>query len=606
METSLLAVLGVVGLAASIVGLAARRLRVPDVLLYLAIGAIAGPGLLDLVNPDELGEFFTVALEVLVALIVFEGAFSIDPDGLRRTGRVVRNLLTLGMAITFVLATLLAGLLGVVPWGTAFVFGALVVVTGPTVIGPLVRRLRLNDRVESVLRAEGVLIDPLGAILAVVVLELVLSGLQADPFLWAPSRLGGGALIGLAGAAAVWQVQRIHREADERDSLLLLLGLAASTFALAEIVLEGSGLTAMAVMGVALGSGPVPHREAITGTQDALSRILVAAVFVLATAAVDLSVVSDLWPRGFIVVAGLMLVVRPLAVWLSARGSDLTRRERLYVGLIGPRGVVAAALAAFAGKELGAEERGPELTALVFLTILLTIAIQSSYAGLLARLLKVEAMRAMVAGAGQVGRRVAAQLVAGGHSVVVIDTDADAVARARAEGLQAEIADCTDAEALGRVGAADVALSVGATDSDQANLLFSQFIRSTGVEAEAHSVVVQPGSLEAFRSAGVHALHRDEAVATAMIEMMGNPAIFDALTRDEQRLTLEVPVGGSLDGRRVVDLGLPPGVLVVLVERGASELVPRGSTPLQRGDRLLIFGRADAVRGARDALIALT
>ena len=199
MESSLLAVLGVVGLAVSIVGFVARRLRVPAVLLYLLIGALAGPGLLDLVNPDELGEFFTVALEVLVALIVFEGAFSIDPDGLRRTGRVVRNLLTLGMAITFVLATLLAGLLGVVPWGTAFVFGALVTVTGPTVIGPLVRRLRLNDRVESVLLAEGVLIDPLGAILAVVVLEVVLSGLQADPFLWAPSRLGGGALIGLAG-----------------------------------------------------------------------------------------------------------------------------------------------------------------------------------------------------------------------------------------------------------------------------------------------------------------------------------------------------------------------------------------------------------------------
>ena len=606
MEASLLAVLGVVGLAASVVGFLSRRLLIPGVLLYLVIGAIAGPGLLDLVDPDELGEFFTVALEVLVAVIVFEGAFSIDPGGLRRTGRVVRNLLTLGMAITFGLATLLAGLLGVVPWGTAFVFGALVVVTGPTVIGPLVRRLRLNDRVESVLLGEGVLIDPLGAILAVVVLELVLSGLQADPFLWAPSRLGGGALLGLAGAVAVWQMLRVHREADERDTLLLLLGLAVSTFALAEILLEGSGLTAMAVMGVALGSGPVPHREAITGTQDALSRLLIAAVFVLATAAVDLSLVSALWPRGFIVVAGLMLVVRPLAVWLSAQGSDLTRRERLYVGLIGPRGVVAAALAAFAGEELGTAQRGPELTALVFLTILLTIAIQSSYAGLLARLLRVEAMRAMVAGAGQVGRRVAAQLAAGGHSVLVIDTDAEAVARARAEGLQAELADCTDAEALGRLGAADVALSVGVTNSDQANLLFSQFMRSSGIEAEAHAVVVQPGSLEAFRAAGVHAVRRDEAVATAMMEMMGNPAIFDALTHDEQRLTLEVPIGGSLDGRRVRDLGLPPGVLVVLVERGSGELVPRGETPLQRGDRLLLFGRADAVRGARDALIALT
>ncbi|MDA0256750.1 MAG: cation:proton antiporter [Chloroflexi bacterium] len=606
MESSLLALLGVVGVAASVVGLIARRLRVPQVLLYLLLGALAGPSLLNIVNPDDLGEFFIVTLEVLVALIVFEGAFSIDARGLRRTGLVVRNLLTVGMAVTFLLATLLAGALGVVPWGTAFVFGALVTVTGPTVIGPLVRRLRLNDRVKSVLLAEGVLIDPLGAILAVVVLEVVLSGLQADPFLWAPSRLGGGALIGLGGGAAVWNVMRIHREPDENDVLLLVLGMAAATFAVAERLLDGSGLTAMAVMGVSLGALPIPHREAVTDTHDTLTRIMVAAVFVLATAAVDLSLLADLWPRGFIVVGALMVFVRPAAVWLSARNTDLTRRERLYVGLVGPRGVVAAALAAFAGEELGATEGGPELTALVFLTILLTIAIQSSYAGPLARALKVEAMRAMVAGGGTVGRRVATQLVASGYSVLVVDTDPDAVARAQAEGLEAQVADCTDSETLRRLGAGDVELAIGVTGSDQANLLFSQFIRSHGVEAEAHAVVHQPGSAEAFRAAGVHALRRDEAVAGAMLEMMGNPAIFDALTHGEQRLTLEVPVGASLNGRQVMDLGLPDGVLVVLVERGSDEIVPRGTTPLERGDRLLLFGRADAVRAARDALIALT
>ncbi len=606
MESALLAVLGVVGVAVSVVGLISRRLHAPPVLLYLLLGALVGPSLLNIVNPDDLGEFFTVTLEVLVALIVFEGAFSIDARGLQRTGRVVRNLLTVGMAVTFLLATLIAGLFAVVPWGTAFVFGALVTVTGPTVIAPLVRRLRLNDRVNSVLLAEGVLIDPLGAILAVVVLEVVLSGLQADPFLWAPSRLGGGALIGLGGAVIVWSVLRIHREPSASDMLLLLLGIATATFAVAERFLDGSGLTAMAVMGVSLGALTVPHRDAVTDTQDALTQIMVVAVFVLATTAVDLSLIADMWPRGFILVALLMLVVRPLAVWLSARGSDLKLRERLYVGLVGPRGVVAAALAAFAGEELGAAEGGPELTALVFLTILLTIGIQSSYAAILARVLKVEAMRAMVAGGGSIGRRIAVQLVAGGYAVLVIDTDPDAVARARADGLDAQIADCTDSEALRGLGGADVELAIGVTDSDQANLLFSQFIRSNGVEAEAHAVVHQPGSAEAFRAAGVHALSRDEAVATAMLDMMGNPAIFDALTHGDQRLTLEVPIGASLDGKQVMDLGLPAGVLVVLVERGPEEIVPRGTTVLEHGDRLLFFGRADAVRGARDTLIALT
>ena len=115
----------------------------------------------------------------------------------------MRNLLTVGLLTTFLVGTLLAGLLEVLPWRTAFMFGALVSVTGPTVIGPLVRSVRLNDHVRAVLLGEGVLIDPLGAILAVVVLQFALSGLHAEPFLWVPSRLIGGAAIGLVGVLIV-------------------------------------------------------------------------------------------------------------------------------------------------------------------------------------------------------------------------------------------------------------------------------------------------------------------------------------------------------------------------------------------------------------------
>ena len=161
---------------------------------------LAGPSVFAVFDPADLDEVFATSLEVLVGLLVFEGAFSIDVQFLRRVGAVVRNLLTVGLVITFVSGALLAGLLDVLPWRTAFMFGALVTVTGPTVIAPLVRATKLNDHVRAVLLGEGVLIDPLGAILAVVVLQFALGGLHADPLLWVPSRLSAGS----GSACSAW------------------------------------------------------------------------------------------------------------------------------------------------------------------------------------------------------------------------------------------------------------------------------------------------------------------------------------------------------------------------------------------------------------------
>ena len=430
----MISALGVIGLSVAITNQLARRLLLPPVLLYLLAGVLAGPSVFGAFDPADLDEVFSTSLEVLVALLVFEGAFSIDVQYVRRVGAVVRNLLTVGLVITFVSGALLAGLLDVLPWRTAFMFGALVTVTGPTVIAPLVRATRLNDHVRAVLLGEGVLIDPLGAILAVVVLQFALSGLHADPFLWVPSRLLGGVGFGLLGVAGVRAVLYLHRTPSAGDMTLLLLGMSLATLALAERALPDAGLTAMATMGVVLAGLHLPHAEQVRSFEDELSRILLAAVYVLPAATLELELVLDLWPEGFVVVLGLMLVVRPLAVAVSARGSDLMRRERMYIAAIAPRGVVAIALAAFAGEALGEELRGPELTALVFLTVALTVGVQSTYAAPLARWLEVRAMRALVAGAGSISRRVGAQLAAGGFDVVLVDPGGDAVAEARGKG----------------------------------------------------------------------------------------------------------------------------------------------------------------------------
>ncbi|MEZ4502377.1 MAG: cation:proton antiporter [Dehalococcoidia bacterium] len=606
METAAVTALGVIGFAAALSGMVARRLRLPAVLIYLVIGAIAGPSLLGLTDPHEIGPIYEVSVEVLVALIVFEGAFSIDVTYLQRVGRVVRNLLTLGMVITIVLATALAGALDVLPWRTALLFGALVSVTGPTVILPLVRREHLTDRVSAVLLAEGILIDPLGAIAAVVILDFVLPGVETEPVAYVVSRLAGGLALGLVGMLVVRGVLWIHRTPTATDVTPLLLGISVATYAAAERLIPGSGLTAMATLGVALAATPVPHAEAVRGFEDDLSRILIAAVFILATAAVELDTVRILWPWGFLTVIGLMVIVRPLAVWVCAIGSDLTARERLYIGLIGPRGVVAASLAAFAGERLPDDLGGATLTALVFLTVLLTVAIQSTYAGLMAGLLEVRAMRALVAGAGSVGSRLATNLSARGFDVVLADSDPEVVERARAEGLNVTAGDVTDTRFLEKLGAAEARIVVGATDSDQANLLFSQYVLSVAPEAEAYARVSQVLAEDAFKRAGVRVISETDAVTEAMLESLGAPVLYDAFAPGAGgRMSIEVAVGSGLSGRLVRDLRLPPQALLLLVLRGEREIVPNGTTRLERGDRLILFGRTQAVEEARSVLVSV-
>ncbi len=605
MQAALLSAVGTVGFAVAVGQILARRLRVPAILLYLLVGILAGPSVLGLVDAHVIGKPFEVALELLVAMIVFEGAFSIDLVYLRRVGRVVRNLLTIGLVLTFAAGALLVGATGLLPWHAAVLFGALVTVTGPTVITPLVRSVRLNDHVRAVLLGEAVLIDPLGAVVVVVALEFVLSGVQPVPLLWAASRLGGGAALGLAGVGAVRVVLWLNRGSSSRESALLLFGMSIGVFALAERLLPNSGLSAMVVMGVGLAAAGVPHAESVRAFEDDLSRLMIAAVYVLAAASVDVHALRVLWPGGVLVVLALMVLVRPAVALACAFRSDLTWRERAYVGLMGPRGVVAAALAALAGERLGEAAGGHALTALVFLTIALTVAVQSTYAGWLARVLEVRAMKAVIAGSGRLARQLATHLAGGGFDVTLIDPFPDSVERARAAGLDAQLGDATSVHFLRSVEANRAQIAVGATDSDQANLLFCQYVRAENPEAQTFARVHQADAAEAFRNAGIHAVSEADAVAQAFMDVIGTPVLHDALSAGGERLSLEVPVGSGLAGRAVRQLGLPERVLVLLVRRGDQEVIPHGNTVLQRGDRLLLWGTTEAVMRARAALVSI-
>lgn len=607
MESAALAALGVIGVGIALANQIAKRLHIPPILVYLVLGALAGESVLGVVRPHDLEPLFETVLEVLVGLIVFEGAFAIDTDYLRRVGRFVRNLLTIGLVLTFGLATLAAGGLGVLPWPTAALFGALVTVTGPTVIGPLVKRVHLNDHVRAVLIGEGVLIDPLGAILAVVVLESVLGGLvEADPLVFIPTRLGAGFLFGLAGAALVRGVVHFNKAITVVEVQLLLIGSSIAVYAVSASVLPQSQLMAMATMGLALAWMSIPHTDEVRSFEDDISLLLLGAIFVLAAATVDLSVISDLFPAGFIVIFLLMAVIRPVVVFICSIGSGLRWQERAYVSAIGPRGVVAASLAAFASTQLGEENAGPTLAALVFLTVFVTVAIQSTYAEIVAKFLGVKAMRALVAGAGALARRIAVQLEADGFDVLLIDSDEETVALAKAEGLTAEVGDVTDVRFLNKNGAMDAKVAVAVTNRDQSNLLFTQYLHSVNPDVRLFVRVGQPGAVDAFRQTGATILSEVDTLATAFAELIGSPTLEHTLvSRVGDRMTVEVPVGNALDGRQVRELGLPQRVLVLLLVRDGGDLVPSGNTVLQTGDRMLLFGQRELVLESRERLVTV-
>lgn len=607
MESAALAALGVIGFGLALANQIAERLRVPPILVYLVLGALAGESVFGIVRPHDLEPLFETLLEVLVGLVVFEGAFAIDTDYLRRVGRFVRNLLTVGLVLTFGLATLAAGALGVLPWPTAALFGALVTVTGPTVIGPLVKRVHLNDHVRAVLIGEGVLIDPLGAILAVVVLESVVGGLvEADPLVFIPTRLGAGLLFGLVGAAVIRGVLWMNKAISPIEIQMLLLGSSLGVYAVSALVVPQSQLMTMATMGLVLAWLNIPHAAAVRSFEDDISLILLGAIFVLAAATVDLTVIDDLFPEGLIVVLLLMVVIRPLVVFVCSIGSGLRWQERAYISAIGPRGVVAASLAAFASTQLGEENAGPTLAALVFLTVFITVAIQSTYADVVAKFLGVKAMRALVAGAGALARRIAVQLEADGYDVLLIDSDEETVALAKAEGLNALVGDVTDVRLLNKNGALDAQVAVAVTNRDQSNLLFTQYLQSLNPDIRLFVRVAQPGAVEAFRQTGATVLSEVDTLANAFAELIGSPTLEHTLvSRVGDRMTVEVPVGNALNGREIRELGLPQRVLVLLLVRDGGDLVPSGNTILKTGDRMLLFGHRDLVLESRERLVTV-
>ena len=604
MENSIFVLITIVGISISIVDVYLKKTGLPVIIFYLIIGLLVGVSGLNILNSHGLDEIYFLSIEIMVALIVFEGAFAINIESLKRVSSVVRKLISIGFLVTFFASSFVVYLSGLLDLQTSFIVGSLVTVSGPTVISPLVKRASLNEKVKAVLIGESILIDPIGAIFAIFVLDIVLSGIHADPIYWIFSRVIIGILFGLIASLIMWLCLRISKKFEKDEILLLLVGSAVATFSFSEIIADGSGLLSVVTLGVMLSGMDIPSKKEVQKTQDIFVRIAIAGVFILASAVVDLNVVIALWPKGFIVIGVIVLLIRPLDVLISSYQSSLSIKEKAYISLVSPRGVVAAALAAFAGEKISSDD-GAIVVALVFLIIVITVVSQFSYAGLLSRLLGVESMKALISGNGEISKRIADDLSSNGYQVLVIlSNEEDGYFDNSDEKIKIYKGSAADEKFIHSLNLREVNIVAGVSDSDENNLLFIQIVKTIKPDVKSYALVNTLDSITAFESLGIKAIKKADAAASSLLELMGNPSIHNVIGGEgEPRLVLEVEVARGIKGKKVKSLSLPNGVLVILIQRKDEEVVPRGETVLQNGDKLLLFGRSTNVNLARDMLL---
>ncbi|QHQ35304.1 cation:proton antiporter [Algicella marina] len=370
----------------------AWRLQIPAIVMMLFAGVLAGP-VFGLVDPEAaFGDLFRPMVSIAVAVILFEGGLTLNFSQLRTTGLAVRRLVIFGAPLAWAFSTLAARYAGGLSWESATVLGGILIVTGPTVIIPLLRQARLAPRPASLLRWEAIVNDPVGALAAVLAFEVITAVYGAGTLGEAAKHLALGiSVAAVAGYAGGWVLAQGFRRGmvPEYMKVPVLFGMVLAVYASTDSLLHESGLLAVTIMGVYLANAHLPSLDEIRRFKEHVTVILVSGVFILLAANLDVAMITGLTYKAALFVIAIVFVARPLAVWLSLSGTGLSREEKVITAWIGPRGVVAVAVAGLFGtrlEQLGIAD-GAQLAPLAFVLVTATVILHGFSIVPLSRLL---------------------------------------------------------------------------------------------------------------------------------------------------------------------------------------------------------------------------
>jgi len=439
----------------------AWKFKIPAILPLILIGLLVGPIAAEFLSEDGTkwiepiwnqneglfpGESLFYFVSLAIGVILFEGGLTLKFSEIKNVGPVISKLITIGSLVTFFGAAFAAHLIFDLSWKICFLFSALIIVTGPTVITPILRNIPLKKDVSAVLKWEGILIDPIGALVAVLVYEFISVDAGGEFTKTALIEFGKIVLFGSTfGFAFAHALNLIINKKWVPHYLMNVFSLAAvlCVFVLSDAFAHESGLLAVVVMGMVIGNSNSPHLKDILYFKESLSVLLISILFILLAANINFDELLLIYNwKTAILFAAIVFVIRPVGVFLSTQGSTLKLNEKLFVSWVGPRGIVAAGIASLFGLKLASKgvEGAEYITPLVFVIVLGTVLLNATTARMFAKMVGVflkQSNGILIVGASKVSRLLGHYLETNGRHVVLIDSNQGNIAKAKELGLEA-------------------------------------------------------------------------------------------------------------------------------------------------------------------------
>jgi NhaP-type Na+/H+ or K+/H+ antiporter len=470
----------------------AWRFKLPAILPLILIGLLVGPiatlytedgqKLIEPIWNGEKGLFPGEGLYYFVSLaisvILFEGGLTLKRSEISNVGPVITKLITVGTMVTFFGAGIAAHFIFELSWQISFLFAALVIVTGPTVITPILRNIPLKKDVSAILKWEGILIDPIGALVAVLVFEFISVG---EGQAYTKTALIEFGKILLFGTTFGFTFAHALAFAIKRNFIphyllnVVSLSVVLLVFVESDIFAHESGLLAVVVMGMVMGNMNLPNLKELLYFKESLSVLLISILFILLAANINISDMELIynWNTGILFLV-IVFLIRPIGVFLSTRGSGLKLNEKLFIGWVGPRGIVAAGIASLFGSKLMAKgEPGAEyITPLVFMIVLGTVLLNATTARLFAKWVGVflkQSEGILVIGASRVSRLIANYLKNNNRHVVVIDNNETNIEKCKKMGLEGIVANIYSDALTDNIELNDVGYLMALTGNSEIN-----------------------------------------------------------------------------------------------------------------------------------------
>ncbi|MBN1824211.1 MAG: sodium:proton antiporter [Endomicrobiales bacterium] len=456
-------------------------LRIPTIVVLLVLGAFAGPftGLLD---PDLLfGNALLPFVSISVAIILFEGGLSLRLKDLKKSGGVIRNLITVGALVTMFIAAFAAIIVLGLDWRISSLLGALLVVSGPTVIIPLLRQVKPDTKITSILKWEGIIIDPIGAILTVLVFEaLFIHKAGFAPLVMltgAVKILFIGLFLSFIFAGIIVILLKRYWIPDYLQEVVTLMFIIL-TYIVSNRIQPESGLLTVTILGILLANQKFIDIKHIVRFKENLRILLISTLFIILAARLDHGIVGLLNLNSLLFLIILIFLVRPVAVFLSTIGSGLSYRERIFISFVAPRGIVAAAIGSLFSlrlAQLGISDTGA-LVSYTFLVIIATVIFYGVISGPLAGFLKVKAnmLGILFVGAHEWSRRIAHVFHKEGISVILADSSRENIQRAKMEGLNAYHCNILSSDTIEELEFEGIGKVLALTPNDEVNRLAVQ------------------------------------------------------------------------------------------------------------------------------------